>query len=208
MSPAAAQPGLPQERAPWGLSLSLLISGSAHLGLFALLLLVHANSLRTAKDVIWVDFAQRVAEVATPAPKVARPAIPAPAPVENIAAEAPAAPTESSTGLDSVNEVSADSGALVAVDDPYRRELEHLLRSRLKYPMMALRLKQQGRVLVRFVMDRDGRVLKSEIVQGAPFDVLNRSALELVDGISGLKPFPTETREQARQFVIPIEYKM
>jgi len=90
----------------------------------------------------------------------------------------------------------------------YAEQLAALLNSKKRFPDMARRLGQQGRVVVQFKLARDGRVLSAEILTPAPFESLNTAARSLIDEIKGLKPFHDEVRALTWTFTVPIEYRM
>lgn len=99
------------------------------------------------------------------------------------------------------------TGRALSASEKYTMELRRALNQRLVYPTIAKRLRQRGRVIVRFWLKNDGRLLKTEVVEKSKFDVFNKAAEDLVKEIDGLKPFPDELQEKkVWAFSIPIEY--
>lgn len=90
----------------------------------------------------------------------------------------------------------------------YLAEIRTLLDSKKEYPIAARRMGHRGRVVVRFVLERDGRVQKAEIVQGSSSEILNRAARGLIEGLRSVKPFPKEVALSEWAVVVPIEYQM
>jgi periplasmic protein TonB len=90
----------------------------------------------------------------------------------------------------------------------YEYELRMLLDRQKVYPQVARKLRQEGRVLVRFKLKKDGTVVSAEIVERARHDVLNQAAHSLIEKINGLKPFPDEIKKTAWDFIVPIEYRL
>lgn len=90
----------------------------------------------------------------------------------------------------------------------YLAEIRALLEARKEYPVAARRMGHRGRVVVRFVLERDGRVQKAEIVSGSASEILNRAARGLIDGLRAVKPFPKEVALSEWAVVVPIEYQM
>ncbi|UOF01291.1 energy transducer TonB [Bdellovibrio reynosensis] len=111
----------------------------------------------------------------------------------------------SSKGAVSGREGVAD-GAEVSPEDRYLYELKKLLERRKRYPMMAKRMGQSGKVTMRFTLNADGSLSASEIIEKSPFDTLNQAAVELVKGIDGMKPFPKEIQRGSWSITVPIEY--
>lgn len=103
--------------------------------------------------------------------------------------------------------MSSGAGPLTP-EQRYLAEVRRILESKKNYPMAARRLGHQGRVIVRFVVGRDGQILEAKITQGSTSDILNRAARSLIENIGGLKPFPTEIRMAEWAVVVPIEYQM
>jgi protein TonB len=98
--------------------------------------------------------------------------------------------------------------ALMNAENKYLSELRQLLESKKEYPMAARRMGHRGRVVVRFVLERDGRVRLAEIVQASSSEILNRAARGLIDGLQDVKPFPKEVALAEWAVVVPIEYQM
>lgn len=103
---------------------------------------------------------------------------------------------------------SGSAQALMNAENKYLSELRQLLESKKEYPMAARRMGHRGRVVVRFVLERDGRVRLAEIVQASSSEILNRAARGLIDGLQDLKPFPKEVALTEWAVVVPIEYQM
>ncbi len=100
------------------------------------------------------------------------------------------------------------SAALQSAEAKYLSEVRRLLESKKNYPMAARRLGHHGRVIVRFVVGRDGQIREAKIVEPSRSDILNRAARSLIENLGGLKPFPLEIRLAEWAVVVPIEYQM
>lgn len=61
------------------------------------------------------------------------------------------------------------------------------IQSRKKYPRVALERQIEGKVVVHFVIESDGRVTSVDLVQRSGHEILNQAALEAVRAAS---PFP------------------
>jgi TonB family protein len=90
----------------------------------------------------------------------------------------------------------------------YLSEIRTMLDSKKEYPIAARRMGHRGRVVVRFVLERDGRVQKAEILQSSASEILNRAARGLIEGLRTIKPFPKEVALSEWAVVVPIEYQM
>lgn len=123
--------------------------------------------------------------------------------------------TELSTASDVASSSTSNDGTAAAAgtsilspEQKYLAEVRRILESKKNYPMAARRLGHQGRVIVRFVVGRDGHIIEAKITQGSASDILNRAARSLIENIGGLKPFPSEIRLAEWAVVVPIEYQM
>lgn len=104
----------------------------------------------------------------------------------------------------------ASDKAIVAKNEQeiYLSELQDLLRQNRRYPVMAKKLRQEGRVVVEFTMHEDGRVVNVKVVQGTSFQLLNQAALSFVKEIETFKPFPKSVARKTWSFSVPIEYRL
>ncbi len=98
------------------------------------------------------------------------------------------------------------NGIEVSPEQRYLYEIKKLLERRKRYPMLAKKMGQTGKVTMRFTLAQDGSLLTTEIVEKTPYDSLNQAALDLVKGIHGLKPFPQEIQRGSWSITVPIEY--
>lgn len=99
-------------------------------------------------------------------------------------------------------------GALSPAEAQYLVGVRALLEARKEYPMAARRLGHHGRVVVRFVLARSGRIEKAEILKNSSSEILNRAARDLIMGLHEVKPFPEEVALSEWAVVVPIEYQM
>ncbi|MNJ96802.1 transport protein TonB [compost metagenome] len=126
-----------------------------------------------------------------------------------------AASTEKFGNPDGVSEKGALTGRLgvangqeVSAEERYIYELLKLLEKSQhdRYPTMAKKLKQTGTVKVKFTLAKDGSLIASEVIEKAPYETLNRAALEALKSIHGRKPFPPEIHRVSWEIITPIEY--
>lgn len=100
------------------------------------------------------------------------------------------------------------NGTEVSPEERYLYEIRKLLERRQRYPMMAKKMGQTGKVTVRFTLAQDGSLQDSEIIERTPYDSLNKAAQELVQGLDKLKPFPQEIQRTSWVITVPIEYSL
>lgn len=100
------------------------------------------------------------------------------------------------------------NGVEALAEERYLYELKKLLEGRKRYPMMARKMGQTGKVTIRLTFS-EGEFQGSEIVEKAPYETLNKAAQELVDSLAGFKAFPQELKNRTSWVItIPIEYSL
>jgi protein TonB len=77
-----------------------------------------------------------------------------------------------------------------------------------KYPRAAARAGYQGTVMVRFVLDRDGGLRASELLDSSGHALLDRAALELLDRAAPFPPLPSGSGLDEVELVLPIDYRL
>lgn len=81
--------------------------------------------------------------------------------------------------------------------------IKKIIEDNINYPQMARRMGWQGKVVLSFVVCRDGKVEELQIVESSGYKQLDRNALETVRQV---EPFP---RPPVRvKLVLPVTYKI
>lgn len=90
----------------------------------------------------------------------------------------------------------------------FEGELSTYLASSLKYPEDARKKGIQGRVIVKFVVGKDGAVLDPQIIK-SPDTSLSSAALTAIGGMPAWKPGHTKEGEPVNVwFTLPVQFKM
>lgn len=100
------------------------------------------------------------------------------------------------------------NGSEVTPEQRYIYEVQKLLERRKSYPLMAKKMGHTGTVVMSFTLMPDGKLVGSEMVQSSEFASLNQAAQDLIKGIDGLKPFPSEIKRTSWTMTIPIRYEL
>jgi protein TonB len=130
--------------------------------------------------------------ISTPPAPVTKPADSAPPQPETAApktAPAPPAPQVSSNAPDTWE------GRVLAQLNKHRQ-----------YPRAAMARRQQGVPYIRFVMDRDGKVLSSRLERSSGFPDLDREAVALPRRASPLPKPPDDKPGDTLELVVPVEF--
>jgi len=92
----------------------------------------------------------------------------------------------------------------------YYMRVQQIISSNVRYPHDALLHGNEGVVVVRLRIQRDGTISNVNVVQAATFPALNAEAIHVFDRIGRLPPIPAETSPEIAEFVIelPITFAM
>ena len=148
-----------------------------------------------------------------------RPAPAAPAqapPVETpVMAAGPAAPpppsgaggragTQASREAGSAEATAA--GGLPGASADYLSLLQAWLARHKEYPRRSRMRRQEGTALLRFVMDRDGRVLDFSIQRSSGHPDLDHEVEQMIRRAQPLPPIPADLRQARLELVVPVQF--
>jgi protein TonB len=153
-------------------------------------------------------------------PAIEKPAldIPAPAtqaektaPVVAAAAVVPAKPA--TTTAANVDDEEEDEGPALTAQSLLARQFYvsdaiKKIRGKTKYPSRALDREQAGNVRVSVVIDREGNILNSNILESSKFDLLNKEALDAVKRSAPFPALPVEIAGSRFEFTVPIRWTL
>jgi protein TonB len=97
---------------------------------------------------------------------------------------------------------------LNVIKNKYLNKLRNLIEDKKIYPNSAKRLKQQGRVIVSFLITKEGNFKNISLKDSSKYKKLNKAALELLNNISKFEPIPDELGKNKWVIEIPINYKI
>lgn len=87
-------------------------------------------------------------------------------------------------------------------------ELRKYIAEHVQYPEDAKVQKQEGKVFVKFVIDKEGNVRDAEIVNGTRFESLNNEALRVIKSMPQWKPGKQRGQNVNVSFVVPINFQL
>jgi protein TonB len=139
--------------------------------------------------------------------------VPSPAPAE---AERPPAPRDAAPpSLAAPAETAAaprrdalSATALASAQLNYQQRLLAHLERHKRYPRAAQLRRQQGVPQVRFVIDRQGRVIRAALARASGHALLDEEALALLERAQPLPSLPPEMPEHEMEIIVPIEFFM
>lgn len=111
--------------------------------------------------------------------------------------------------VDQSQTLSAETAQqLLDIKTEYISKIAWTLNQKKEYPDLARRMRQQGKLKVRFILERDGRILNAEVIEQSNYESLNQAAKKLLTEIKSFEPFPQEVTDQQWAVTVPIEYIM
>lgn len=149
-----------------------------------------------------------------PALDIPKPAIqaepPASAPAVTAAAASVAAAPAATTAQ--VDEEEEDGPALTAQSllarQFYVSDAIKIIRGKTKYPQRALDRGQAGSVRVALVIDRQGNVLSTNLLESSKFDLLNKEALEAISRVNPFPALPADIAGSRFEFTVPMRWTL
>ncbi len=188
----------------------------AHLAFFLLLVVVSRTAILAPKGVFRIGSAS-IAEVtlvsserAAPAPALVKAESEMALPKAFATAEQ-AHPEASQLGFEKGRSEAGPLGHPEGVDadafERYRYELRVLIDRRKVYPPTSKRLRESGKVTVRFYIQEDGRISDVALLSPSSYPRLNEAAVQVISSIEKYRPPPTSTGTGGRFVEIPINYQ-
>lgn len=81
------------------------------------------------------------------------------------------------------------------------------LANNVKYPETAMKTRTEGKVIVRFVVDKDGNVVNPEVITSVHPD-LDAEAIRVVSSLKGFSPAISDGQPVDCYFSLPITFKL
>lgn len=99
------------------------------------------------------------------------------------------------------------ASAMPIVDASWQASVASWLASHKTYPEMARQRGEEGRVVIRFTIDRSGRVVDASMVDASGSALLDTAALALVKGAS-FPPFPPSMSQERITITTSVRYSL
>ena len=145
-------------------------------------------------------------------PAIEKPALDVPAPTAPAEKAAPAATAAAPATAAKAEEEDEEGPALTAQSllarQFYVSDAIKKIRSKTKYPQRALDRSQAGNVRVSVVIDREGNILNSDLLESSKFDLLNKEAIEAVKRSAPFPALPEEVSGARFEFTVPIRWTL
>ena len=89
----------------------------------------------------------------------------------------------------------------------FQRSIMKHVKKNFKYPEIAKEMGIQGRVIVQFVIGKDGKIKDPKVLRGVDKN-LDREALRIVSKIPGMSPAKQRGKAVQVSFMLPITFKL
>jgi periplasmic protein TonB len=112
------------------------------------------------------------------------------------------------SGADGAGHGAIGNGPLEGPGDDYLQRLKRWLNKYKHYPKDAIDKKQEGRLVVSFVILRDGTVLDPRIEHSSGIPSLDAAAIEMLHAASPVPPLPETYRGERATLDLPVGYSI
>ena len=153
----------------------------------------------------------RTAEAAQPAPAPAPAAEPGPAGPAATASADPGPPASTRGTPGAAQGADADSdpgGGLPGPTPDYLGLLRAWLEKHKEYPRPSRTRREEGTVLLRFVMERSGRIVSHRIERSSGYPELDRAVEEMLARAEPLPAMPAEMTQARLELVVPVQFAL
>ncbi len=158
-------------------------------------------------------------EVKLPALEIEKPQLDVPAPAAQVAAPAAASSAAAKpvavtpTPVQPKAEEDEDEGPALTAQTLLARQFYvsdaiKKIRSKTKYPPRALERGQAGSVRVAVVIDRNGNILNTNILENSAHEILNKEALEAVKRSAPFPALPDAISGARFEFTVPMRWTL
>src|SRR5262249_17466446 len=125
-------------------------------------------------------------------------------PLPSQQAAAPAAPVQQAAVP--AGPSAADIARITNAKASWQGLLMAHLEKHKKYPKRSERRREQGTGLLRFRMDRNGKVLSYALERSAGYEALDEEVLEMIVRAQPLPALPAEITESTMEIIIPVQF--
>ena len=137
-------------------------------------------------------------------PRVAQAPMVTPAAVPEVQSAPPAPPAVAAVVAPPAASMPSQEELLAS----YRRRLTDLLARHQEYPRVAAMRGWEGEVRVRVRVARKGSLLGVTLDHSSGYDILDKHAIAMLEGLGGLPALPEEYGSSELQVVVPVSYSL
>lgn len=147
-----------------------------------------------------------------PAPQQVARAEPAPvqsepAPAPSVAGSAGQSGTQASSNAGPATSASQSAGGgMPGSSADYLALVQAWLERHKEYPRRAQLRRIEGTAVLRFVMDREGKLVSYRLERGSGHSVLDEAVREMIERASPFPPLPPEIQQANLELVVPVSF--
>lgn len=139
-----------------------------------------------------------------PEPKPAPKPKPPPEPIAALEAKPETEPAETAMLV----EPSIPSAAEEAASQDYFDSLRAYIEQHKRYPRRALMRRQEGTVLLRFTVDRNGKIVSHEIARSSGNPTLDREVEDMLERATPLPEIPDDIGADQMEIEVPVSFSL
>jgi TonB family protein len=117
-------------------------------------------------------------------------------------------PNEEKTNAQPLPEDTVDLGDRDSKYIPYLKKLREKIIALWGYPRQAYERKEEGDVVVKFSLNRNGGLEQALVVTSSGSGFLDLGALEVIDAAAPYEPFPQEVNLSKLHIIATFKYRM
>lgn len=88
----------------------------------------------------------------------------------------------------------------------YSQQLFEIINRRKNYPVVARRLRHEGRVVIKVRLNKLGELLHAEILEPSRYENLNKASLDTIYAIKKFPQLPDDVKHEEISLNVPFEY--
>jgi periplasmic protein TonB len=103
---------------------------------------------------------------------------------------------------------AALAGSGFGAGDDYLKRLRRWIEERMEYPPDAKKRKEEGEVVLAFVIARDGTILSTEIRKSSGYPGLDQAVVAMLGRASPVPPLPADFPGDQARVVLPFQFEL
>lgn len=129
------------------------------------------------------------------------------APAPSVAGSAGKSGAQDSQNAGTTNSTSASAGGgMPGSSADYLALVQAWLERHKEYPRRAQLRRIEGTAVLRFVMDREGKLVSYRLERGSGHSVLDEAVREMIERASPFPPLPPEIQQANLELVVPVSF--
>lgn len=103
---------------------------------------------------------------------------------------------------------TSSNGGQAGIDQSYLAKLAAILAQHKRYPFSSRKKAEEGVAILDFEINRNGRVLLSQIQKSSGFQALDKAVLVMLKRAEPFPPVPPDIKGEPIRFTLPIAFKL